>query len=642
MIEDNEGDAFLVKSMLESRAADLPTTLFHSSSLLDAIQQANTNRPDIALIDLHLPDSHGLGTIERFTSVLPNLPFVVLTTEDDPKTGIEVLREGAEDYLLKGELNARTLVRTIRYALTRHEAEEKKRHSELLLAEAQQTAHIGSWEWDVQADRITWSHELYRIYGVKKEDFLASYDGFLQLIHPADVDYVKETIGNSFATLTPFSFDHRIIRPNGEVRWLHGTGKTIAGASGEVIRMFGTAQDITERKNAENLRRELEEQLRHSQKMEAIGRLAGGIAHDFNNILMAISAYCDLISLRLPASGSVQQDLNEIRRAAGRGASLTQQLLAFSRKQVLSSKVLDLNAELAKMNDMVSRLLGDDIDLIMIPGDSICKISIDPNQLEQVLINLTANARSAMPRGGKLIVETSKIVVGPSSEKPYPDCVNGEYVVLTVTDNGCGMDTETVARIFEPFFTTKDIGKGTGLGLATVYGIIKQSHGQISVSSELGSGTSFNIYLPKADEDFVEHRDSVAEKEEEHLGETILLVDDNSAARAAMVRILEFYGYKVLDARDPIAAIDLCEHFPAEVHVLITDIMMPKMRGPQLARLLKQDRPHMQVLYLSGSTADVAGEEGILEPNSTFLQKPVTKDALLKEIRKLLREDYTP
>jgi len=381
-------------------------------------------------------------------------------------------------------------------------------------------------------------------------------------------------------------------------------------------------------------RKRMEEELRQSQKIEAIGRLAGGVAHDFNNILMAISGYSELLLMKLESSGSARRDVEEILRSVEQAASLTRQLLAFSRKQVLEPQVLDMGAVAVALDGMLRRLIPESIEVSIKFAPESGRIKADRGQIEQVILNLAVNARDAMPNGGKLHIEVSNLDLHAPDPQAYQGTPPGRYVLLTMADTGHGMDEATKSHIFEPFFTTKERGKGTGLGLATVYGIVKQSNGYIWVSSEPGKGSTFSIYLPQVDEPC---EVTVSASTRELSGtETILLVDDNAPVCAAFSALLEVHGYKVLPAADGNEAQDVSRNYAGPIHLLITDVVMPKMSGREMADRLQEQRTGMKVLYMSGYTENAIQNQGVLEPNVSFLQKPFVKEILLQKIREIL------
>jgi PAS domain S-box-containing protein len=390
------------------------------------------------------------------------------------------------------------------------------------------------------------------------------------------------------------------------------------------------AEDVTER-------RALEQQLRQAQKMEAVGRLAGGIAHDFNNLLMVISGYSESLLERIGDDQEMRGHAREIANAAERATSLTRQLLAFSRKQMLDPKIVDLNSVVAENVKMLTRLIGEDIDLVMVPGPDIGAVKADPGQIEQVIMNLAVNARDAMPKGGKLTIETANVTLDANYARFHAPVKPGDYVMLAISDTGMGMDAETQAHIFEPFYTTKGL-KGTGLGLSTVYGIVKQSEGYIWLYSETGKGTSFKIYLPRfsATGEALATQPALAQEKTSKGHETILLVEDEENLRRLARQSLENQGYNVIDAPDGGAAIKISQAHPGPIHLLLTDVIMPGMNGRELANKLSPTRPEMRVLYMSGYTENHIGHNGTLDEGITLLQKPFTLSALRSKVREML------
>jgi len=379
-----------------------------------------------------------------------------------------------------------------------------------------------------------------------------------------------------------------------------------------------------------------EEQLRQSQKIDAIGQLAGGVAHDFNNLLTVISGYAELSLRRLPAEDPVRRNLEEISKAGNRAAGLTRQLLAFSRRQMLQAKVLDLNSVVREMDKMLQRLIGEDVELVTILRSGVGQIKADPGQIEQVLLNLVVNARDALPKGGKITIETCNTVLDETYARKHVSVQPGSYVVLIVSDNGVGMDAKTQERVFDPFFTTKEIGKGTGLGLSTVYGIVKQSEGSVWVYSEVGRGTTFKIYLPRVDNGAEDEKLASVASIVPGGSETILLVEDEDLVRDLSIAILEEAGYKVISAADGDEGLRLCQQFEGRIDLMITDVVMPRMSGRELAEYLKVLRPETEVLYMSGYTDDAIVRHGILEDDMPFIQKPFLPDALALKVRELL------
>jgi PAS domain S-box-containing protein len=409
----------------------------------------------------------------------------------------------------------------------------------------------------------------------------------------------------------------------------------ITDASGKVVGASKTTRDLTAQRKAAEALHETEEQLRHAQKMEAVGRLAGGIAHDFNNLLSVILSYSSIIAEELRPGDPLRGDVEEIGKAGTRAADLTRQLLMFSRQEVVEPKVLDLNEVLTDMERMLRRLLGEDVDLVYLRGPALGRVRADPSHLDQVIVNLAVNARDAMPRGGKLTIETDNVVLNETFAREHLGITPGPYVMFAMTDTGTGMDKATLARIFEPFFTTKEKGKGTGLGLSTVFGIVQQCKGSIWVYSEVGTGTSFRVYLPMVD---AAPDDIVASPAPSTLDgtETILLVEDEDQIRAVARGILRRHGYNVIEACNGGEALLHCESYPGTIHLLLTDIVMPQMSGPTLAERLLAIRPGVKVLCMSGYTDDALVRHGAMDAAIAYLQKPFTPEKLTRKVRMVL------
>jgi PAS domain S-box-containing protein len=413
------------------------------------------------------------------------------------------------------------------------------------------------------------------------------------------------------------------------------SGRSIPnGKSGDSFEIF--MEDVTET-------RTLELQLRQAQKMEAIGRLAGGIAHDFNNLLMVISGYAEFLLERLGPDPRLRGPAQEISNATQRATSLTRQLLAFSRKQMLAPKVLDLNEVVAENLKMLTRMIGEDIDLVMVPGASLGAVRADPGQIDQVIMNLAVNGRDAMPQGGKLTIETANVTLEENFARTHTPLTPGDYVMLVISDTGVGMDNETQSRIFEPFFTTKG-AKGTGLGLSTVYGIVKQSGGFIFVDSQPQRGTAFRAYFPRVDarEEAATAQESLALPRAEHGQETILLVEDETNLRDLARQYLEIQGYKILAAEDSAAALQIVDGYQGTIDLLLTDVIMPGMNGRELATHISKLLPEVRVLYMSGYTENAIGHDGTLDPGINLLQKPFSLPSLKDRVREVLDSEPIP
>jgi len=386
-------------------------------------------------------------------------------------------------------------------------------------------------------------------------------------------------------------------------------------------------------------RKQLEEQLLHAQKMEAVGRLAGGVAHDFNNMLTVISGYNRMILDELSALDPLRGYAEEILKAADRAAALTNQLLAFSRRQVMQPRVISVNSVIAQTEKMLRRLIGEDVTLALALSPESGNIKADPGHVEQAIVNLAVNARDAMPMGGRLAIETANVMLDETYARTHMGVTPGEFVMIAVSDSGHGMDTETRRRVFEPFFTTKAKGKGTGLGLATVYGIVKQTGGDIWVYSEPGCGTTFKLYFPRVTEPVMDAADSGGETAKRAGGETILVVEDEKAVRDLTVRMLKHLGYEILTACSGTEALELSAGYPRTIDLLLTDVVMPNMSGRQLADALVLTRPQTRVLFLSGYTENTVVHHGVLEPGVDFLPKPFSRETLSRKVREVLARD---
>jgi len=418
-------------------------------------------------------------------------------------------------------------------------------------------------------------------------------------------------------------------KKNGETLIIEKALTPLRDASGEITHFISTGRDITER-------RQLESDLRQAQKMDAIGKLAGGVAHDFNNLLLVISAYAELMLDSLAEKDPLRRNVGEIITASRRAADLTRQLLAFGRKQMQLLQVLDLNTVIAEINTMLTRLIGEDIELIFLPEENLGKVKADPVQIEQIVMNLAANARDAMPSGGTLTIETATVEVDEVFVQRHSIVPPGDYVLLTVADSGQGIDTQHLPHIFEPFYTTKEEGKGTGLGLATVYGIVKQNGGFIWVYSEPGQGTTFKIYLPRVRSLRSEARMIKPADQSPRGCETVLLVEDEASVRQASRQFLIQSGYNVLEAFDGEDALREAREHDGPIHLMITDVVMPRMSGPRLAEQLSEDRPDMKVLFVSGYAERTVLQHGKVDVTKWFLQKPFSLKTLAKKVRDVL------
>ncbi|NUO64242.1 MAG: response regulator [Gemmatimonadaceae bacterium] len=479
------------------------------------------------------------------------------------------------------------------------------------------------------------SEGVRELFGVEPADVLRDFMTDYSLVHPDDRESFDTSGADAVATLAPWHWEGRAILPSGKVKWIQAGARQERQPDGSIL-CDGLLMDLTER-------RALEDQLRQAQKMEAVGQLAGGIAHDFNNILTAITGFSELLLADTPPGDDRREAIGEIRTGADRAAALTRQLLAFSRRQMLQPRLLDLNRTVRDVEAMLRRLIVEDITLVVALDPRIGMVRADPGQIEQVLVNLVVNARDAMPRGGSLTIETSNVdlTVAERDAEHRVMIPPGSYVRIAVTDTGCGIDDRIRARIFEPFFTTKELGKGTGLGLSTAYGIVKQSGGYIWCRSEPDAGATFNVYLPRVAADARESAATpiAAPRSAPSLAparETILLVEDDVSVRTVGRRILVQQGYTVLEAENGAEALRICEERTSPIDLIVSDMVMPEMNGPELGRQIRERHPGTLLLFMSGYTRDAALRQSFLEPGTAFIEKPFSPVALARRVREVL------
>jgi PAS domain S-box-containing protein len=518
----------------------------------------------------------------------------------------------------------------IAVGIERHRSAEALRTTEERMRFALQSADVAIWDMDYTTGVLRWSETMEAQYGLQPGTFGGTFEAFVERVHPDDRASLIETVGKAMKSGAEFSVQNRSIWPDGMIRWLSGTGRVLLGEHGEPVRGVGISMDVTDR-------RMLEEQYQQAQKMEAVGRLAGGVAHDFNNLLTVILGYCELLLTDFKSGDPHHADIAEIQKAGSRAGGLTRQLLAFSRKQIIEPTLLDLNVVATDMRAMLGRLIGEDVKVVLALRPALAPVKADRGQVEQIVMNLAVNARDAMPNGGTLTIGTANVELDERYAKTHGTMKPGPYVALTVTDTGTGMTPEVQARLFEPFFTTKEVGKGTGLGMATVYGIVARSGGSVSVSSEIGKGTSFKVYLPRAEAaDMVTQAPAPAAPARAGT-QTVLVVEDEDGLRELAKRLLLRQGYIVLVAANADEAVRLFEANQS-IDVLLTDVVMPGASGPELTRRLVEQRPALRVIYMSGYTEDAIVQHGVLEPGIAFLNKPFTSETLGQRIRDVLEQ----
>ncbi|MCD6342720.1 MAG: response regulator [Spirochaetaceae bacterium] len=526
-------------------------------------------------------------------------------------------------------------------------AEREQAERDLLInnqrwKQAQTVAKIGNWEYNLTTNTIWGSEEAFRIYGIeldpeKNPDQLLPIELVetcipeRERVHQALVDLIQKN--------KPYNLEYDVIRTINDIRiTVNSIAERVTAEDGTLVRISGTIQDITARRQERHRREDLQAQLNQAQKMESVGRLAGGIAHDFNNMLGVILGHTEMALGQVNPDEPLFEGLLEIQSAATRSKDLTQQMLAFARKQTITPLVLDLNETVENMLKMLRRLIGEDIHLAWLPGSGVWPVKLDPSQIDQLLANLCVNARDAIEGVGKVIIETENITFDQAYCDINPGIVPGSYILLAFSDDGCGMDAETQKMIFEPFFTTKDVGTGTGLGLATVYGIVKQNNGFINVYSEPGDGTTFKIYLPRHADEKEQKQTAAPEVPLARGAETILLVEDEPSILKLTTIILESQGYSVLTASSPNEALRKAGEHAGDIHLLLTDVIMPEMNGRKLADELLSTFPDMKRLFMSGYTANVIAHRGVIDEGLNFIRKPFSRHDLLEIVQKTLNK----
>jgi two-component system cell cycle sensor histidine kinase/response regulator CckA len=626
IIEDSEADAELLLLALARTDHDVVSMRVQTAA---ALRQALLSEWDVALSDYSMP---GFGAIEALRIVKEtgqDLPFIIISGTIGEETAVLALQAGADDFLVKGALGRLSSAiersrRAQRARAAQHAAERALRESEERYRRIVETTNEGVWQLDDKTRTTFVNGRMATLLGYTPEQLLGV--SMLEFVHEASRSAVKAGI-SSRARSASSQLEARFVRSDGKDLWVLLDSTPIFEGSG-YLGALTMMMDVSQRKR-------LEDQLRQAQKMEAIGNLAGGVAHDFNNILSVILGYAQMILEGVKPGDPLRDDLEELNRASERARDLTAQLLAFSRRQILEPRTLDLNRVLRGLEPMLRRLLREDIELSFLTSQDIGTVLADSGQIEQIVINLLVNARDAIRDGGKISIETGNVDLDAEYAAAHHDVTPGRYVMLAVSDTGVGMDAAVQERIFEPFFTTKEQDHGTGLGLATVFGIVKQSGGHIWVYSELGEGSTFKIYLPRT-QGQVDLTPAPQTPTTVRGTETILIVEDQDQLRTMMRVALRRLGYNVLDAPNAGEALLVCERYAAKIHLLLTDVVMPRMSGRQLAERLAPLRPDMLVLYLSGYTENTIVHHGVLDAGVSFLQKPITPDVLARKVRQLL------
>ncbi|MGJ5817499.1 ATP-binding protein [Paludibaculum fermentans] len=520
-------------------------------------------------------------------------------------------------------------------------AEGSLRQSESRLRDAESLAHAGAITWDFDSDRTTWSDEVYSITGRSLGEPVLRLDECSSLFTPESATRFSEAIRQALTANSTFDLELEVVRPDGVHRQARARGAALRDARGRLVRLACSLQDITEQKQAEAERAALQSQLAQAQKLESIGRLASGVAHDFNNLLAVINGYAGFLSLELPAGDPLKLSAIEICKAGARASNLVAQLLAFSLTQANKSDAVSLNQIVVESVQMLRQVVGSDIEVITRLSQGAGPVLADADQLHQVILNLAVNARDAMPHGGRLEIATREVELDAAATLRHPDAAPGRFVVLTFTDSGTGMTAEVRERIFEPFFTTKEPGRGTGLGLATVYGILRQNGGWIEVETAVGRGSTFRIFLrqPEAAGETVQAEAVI--KALAGRGETVLVVDDQQAVRQLARTVLVAAGYQVLEARDGAAALEIAHQHAGRIDVLLTDVVMPGTNGYLLSGKLRQLHAHLRVILTSGYSRDMLAGAESLSGDELFLRKPFGPEELTALVRQALERSGT-
>jgi two-component system cell cycle sensor histidine kinase/response regulator CckA len=625
-------DSPLVRKLVATRLREAGYTVCEAANGVAALRMLHANGAyDAVVTDLRMPSMDGFALLEAVRNQGIETEVIVLTGSlaDDSAAAVRALRLGATDFLTKDRPDdaVGAVTRTIerrRYRDQLREAESTyRRASEERFKALVENSSDGIALVGADGTFLYLSASTLLVLGYAPEE-LAGRVSF-DFVHPDDLAATRLLFQNVLDQPgTPHRAAFRVLSKDGT--WRHLETTLVNRLDNPSIRaIVANFRDATERKV-------LEDQLRQAQKMEAVGRLAGGVAHDFNNLLTAILGYTSLL-LRKDLDDYVRPRIEQIQKAGEKATTLTSQLLAFSRKQVLQLKVLRLNDLVQDLEQMLRRLIGEDIQLLTITEEELGQVRADAGQLDQVLLNLAVNARDAMPTGGKLTIETANVELDAADAAEHAEMQPGAYVLLCVTDSGCGMDADARAHIFEPFFTTKEPGRGTGLGLSTVYGIVKQSGGHISVDSEPGKGTTFRIYLPRVEDAATTPTPSVDAAR--HGSESVLLVEDEPQVRELAREILSANGYVVIDAGSPQGALERVQSGP-RIDLILADVVMPGMSGPELVKRLQASYPSAHVVFMSGYTNDAIVHHGALGGTAAFIQKPFTPNTLLRKLREVL------
>jgi len=632
LVGNKEEDFYLIREILERNRSMVSAELDHAHSLEEAKAMLQQKPYGLVLFEHDTGDAEAVHFVAEFLHAGVSVPFILLTEEADETKLAEIIGSGTWNCVAKSQLDGATLIRTMQNTLAMHSLQREQHTAEESLRKLSQVVEQSA-DTVIVTDRhgtIEYVNPAFEVLtGYQRQEVCGQTPRLLKSGEQGPEIYQEMWK----AILAGDVFRGILVnrKKNGELYYVEESICPVRDASGQVTHFVANGRDLTER-----LR--LEAQLLQSQKMDAIGKLAGGVAHDFNNLLTIITSYAELALDSVPQNSPLESKIQEILLAARRAAELTRQLLAFSRKQPQALRVADLNPVVARIANTLPRLIGEDIQFTFLPGDGLGRVRVDPLQIEQILMNLAANARDAMPQGGSLRIETSNVRL----DDDYVDRKRaviplGRYALITVSDDGTGIPPQHLPHIFEPFYTTKPLGQGTGLGLATVYGIVKQNKGFIWAYSEPTMGTVFKIYLPCVEERHSPHKFQELKAESAPRGsETVLLVEDEQAVRRATAEFLTLQGYTVLEAKDGVHALSVAKNHGSTIHLLISDVVMPNMSGGQLAKELSQLRPGTKLLFVSGYAGKTVLDHKVVDLETNFLQKPYTLKQLSTKIRTAL------
>jgi signal transduction histidine kinase len=624
IVEDQPDDLALLLAELER--ASYAVTYRHVQNERE-LRAALALDYDIVISDYSLPSFTAHDVVSIVKAVRPEVPCIVISGTITEESAVDVLRAGAADFVVKDRMVR--LVPAIDRELRELEERRRLSRNDVALREmrermqfAMEAVGVGVWESDLRTGRMVWSGVNERLHGLEPGTFGGTFEAWLTTMHADDRPHVLEVIERSAHAQVDSRVEYRTVWPDGSIHWLVGIGRTVLDDAGAAVRAVGVGFDVTAQKT-------LEDHIRQVQKMESIGSLAAGVAHDFNNLLTVISGECELMAPSVASGSDAAQSLDAIRSAAESATALTRQLLTFSRQQVVVPRLIDLNETLTSFAHVLRRLVEESVSIEFRLTARLDPIRIDPGQLEQIVMNLVANARDAMRGGGRVTIETGQASAGQAMSIPGATLPAGSWVRLSVTDTGTGMSPEVQRRLFDPFFTTKAVGRGTGLGLATVHGIVAQNGGHIFVRSAPGAGATFDIYLPVASGGAEPVAEALGRRTAEapRGGETILVVDDNNPLRRLTERILTARGYRVLSAATSTQALEISRSHDGEIAIVLTDVVMPEISGPDLVDLIVKQRPAIKVVFMSGYTA-----EGSRIEAHRFVPKPFTAAQLVEAV----------